>query len=122
MILVAEDHADSRIYLVRLLAKQGYMVMAVEDGVEAIKTAKLKQPKLLILDEQMPGMTGMEVFERLREDKTLPQPKVIFFSATFDHDLAKKALEMGAMEWLVKGVHGPTHILSAVARAMDPHC
>lgn len=121
MILIVEDHDDTRHFLERLLTKQGYQVRTAGDGTSALEVARLWVPRLFILDHNMPGMTGMELMERIREDVALAVAKVIFFSASLDPTTVKRALDMGAIGWLVKGVHGNSDILATVARALAPH-
>ncbi len=118
MILAVDDNRDAREFLAILLRKQGYVVHTADGGTSALEIARKHLPRLFILDEQMPGMTGTELLARIRADASLAQAKVIFLSAAFEHGNTKKALEMGALDWLVKGIHGPAHIIASVSRAL----
>jgi CheY-like chemotaxis protein len=120
MILIVEDHDDSRDMLARLLRRQGYVVRTAACAAAALALAGEQAPRLFILDQDMPGMCGTELLRAIRSDPALDDSRVIFYSGTFEHTLAKIAMELGAMEWLVKGVHSPKHMLAAVARAYDP--
>jgi two-component system alkaline phosphatase synthesis response regulator PhoP len=120
MILVVDDHRDSREFLATLLKRQGFVVRTASSGKDALEMAQQQPAKVFILDENMPEMSGLELFERMKELGLLDNAKVIFLSGTFEQKIAKQALDAGAMEWLVKGVHGPKHIMAAVARAVMP--
>ena len=79
-ILVVDDDADIRRLNVEVLADSGYQVDAAEDGVEAWQALNTKPYDLLITDNKMPMVTGLELIKKLRaEDMTLP---VILVSGT----------------------------------------
>jgi CheY-like chemotaxis protein len=120
MILIVDDNEDSRKYLAALLRRQGFTVRTADGAGAALAMMRQQMPRLVVLDEQMPGMTGLELLEQLRADREFEDVRVVFLSAAFEHGKAKRALDLGALEWLVKGVHGPKHILAAVARAYAP--
>src|SRR5690349_4228137 len=65
-VLVVEDHEDSRRFLVRLLAKQGYTVHGAASATEAIGIAANKGCDLLISDVSLPDSNGLELMRNLR--------------------------------------------------------
>ena len=86
-ILVVDDEEDIRQLYKEELEEEGYEVELAERGVEALDKISRSKPDVVILDLRMPGMGGLEVLERIREqDKELP---VIICSAygEYKHDL-----------------------------------
>ncbi len=68
-ILVVDDDAVSRKILAQLLASAGHQCRECEDGTEALELIRARQPSLLLLDFDMPGLNGTEVLKSLRSDK-----------------------------------------------------
>jgi signal transduction histidine kinase/CheY-like chemotaxis protein/HPt (histidine-containing phosphotransfer) domain-containing protein len=68
-ILFAEDQEDLRQLTAYLLGQQGHVVVAVADGRKALQAHAKQRFDVLILDEEMPGMTGVEVTRRIRENE-----------------------------------------------------
>lgn len=90
-ILVVDDRADARKFLVQLLGSAGHSVLEASDGAEAFYRAQAERPDLIISDILMPTMDGYEFVRRLRADPTLERTPVIFFSAMY-HDGEAKLL------------------------------
>jgi DNA-binding response OmpR family regulator len=98
-ILVADDEANIRELARMYLEKEGYQVLTVNDGAQAITQYKQASPALLILDLMMPEMDGWEVCRRIRADSDLP----ILMLTARDDDIDKiVGLEMGADDYLTK--------------------
>jgi signal transduction histidine kinase/CheY-like chemotaxis protein/HPt (histidine-containing phosphotransfer) domain-containing protein len=68
-ILLAEDQADLRQLTAYLLGQQGHLVVAVADGRKALQAHAKQRFDALLLDEEMPGMTGVEVTRKIRENE-----------------------------------------------------
>jgi two-component system LytT family response regulator len=97
--LVVDDEAPARAKLVRLLAEDGRFELAgeVHDGVAAVAQIERLAPDLVLLDVQMPGLTGFEVLHAVGPAAC---PKVIFSTA---HDrYALEAFEAHAVDYLLK--------------------
>jgi len=87
-ILVVDDDADIRRLNVEVLADSGYEVDAAEDGVEAWHALNTESYDLLITDNHMPMVTGLELIKKLRtEDKMMP---VILVSGTLPTEELEK--------------------------------
>ncbi len=67
-ILIAEDHADSRKTLAKVLRRMGYRVLEAEDGREVIELVRGERPMVVLMDVNMPGMDGVEATLALRAD------------------------------------------------------
>jgi len=101
-VLVADDEAPARAKLRRFLAADPRveLVGEAEDGLRAVALVRELKPDLLLLDIQMPGLTGFEVLEALGESR----PPVIF-STAFDR-FALEAFEAAAADYLLKPYDG----------------
>src|SRR5262249_1981412 len=72
-ILVVDDEAAARSGLEKLLRQEGYAVVTAEDGPTALKLASERPPDVVVTDLSMPGMNGVELLTKLREqDRELP--------------------------------------------------
>jgi DNA-binding response OmpR family regulator len=99
-ILIVDDDQDLRFNLSNILKDEGYDVLAVEDGREALKTVQRNCPNLVLLDIRLPSMNGMEIFEKLkRMDKDL---LIIMLTAYVEVKDAVKAMKLGAFDYVTK--------------------
>lgn len=101
-ILVAEDQEHIRSLITYKLKNSGYSVIAVGDGVEALKKAQEARPDLILLDVMMPLMTGFEVLARLKQDEQLRSIPVLLVTAQSQEDEVVKGLELGADDYITK--------------------
>ena len=101
LILVADDNADMRSHLVRLLRNR-YRVHAVADGVEAFEAARQLRPVLVISDVMMPRMDGFQLLQSIRQDSTLSDTPVLLLSARAGEESRVEGVEAGADDYLVK--------------------
>lgn len=98
-ILIADDDAEIADLVAIHLEKEGYHVIKVADGAEAVHTVETQSVDLLILDIMMPKMDGYEVTRSIREKHNLP---IIFLSAkTSDFDKVQ-GLVIGADDYMTK--------------------
>jgi signal transduction histidine kinase len=100
-ILVADDNADMRAYLVRLLADR-YDVKAVADGREALAEARARPPDLVLCDVMMPMLDGIALLRALRADPVTTTVPVVLVSARAGDEAAVEALVVGADDYLSK--------------------
>jgi CheY-like chemotaxis protein len=87
-VLIAEDNNDLRELYSFILAQAGCEVRQAADGREALRMLKQERPDVLVTDVMMPGMTGVELVERVRCDDELQTLPVVVMSAFADY-LAK---------------------------------
>ena len=105
LILVAEDDPSSQDMLVRRLTGRGFRVAAVSDGVACVRHIEKQVPDLLLLDVQMPGMTGLEVLGQVREHFTHDALPVILVTALGESEDIVAGLQAGANDYVVKPVN-----------------
>jgi len=99
-ILIAEDEEITVKHLVNTLKKEGYAVDSASNGIDALRKVEADSFDLLIADIKMPGMTGIELLERVRE-KT-PELEVIIVTGYGSIGSAIEAMKKGAIEYLTK--------------------
>jgi len=80
-ILVVDDDPDIREAIAEVLRMEGATVLTASSGPEALETLSVIRPSLVLLDLMMPGMTGWDVFERMRERPALAKVPVCIISA-----------------------------------------
>ena len=100
-VLLADDNADMREYVERLLSEQ-YEVTAVGDGEAALKCAREQRPDLILSDAMMPRMDGFELLRQLRDDQNLKSIPLILLSARAGEESRVEGLAAGADDYLVK--------------------
>jgi two-component system, OmpR family, KDP operon response regulator KdpE len=99
VILVAEDEAALRDFIIRNLRVRGFGVVEAGNGLEAMAQWEREQPDLLVLDIMMPRMDGLEVCKRVREQSTVP---IIVLTALDAESDKVAALDLGADDYLTK--------------------
>lgn len=113
-ILVAEDDADTRALIARVLENQGYAVTTAADGVEALARLAEGTFDLILSDVNMPNLDGLKLME-LKAQKSIPTP-VIFFTA--EEEGEARALSLGAEDYIKKPVAKDV-IVARVRRALE---
>jgi putative two-component system response regulator len=103
-ILIADDHESSRAGLEGLLGLEGLKVIAVEDGAAALDAFYLHHPDMLLLDVNMPRLSGIEVCRRLKNNpETYLVPIVLITALTATEDRIR-GIEAGADDFVNKPV------------------
>lgn len=101
-ILVVDDVRANLRLLAGILAKQGYIVRPVPNGLLALAAAQADPPDLILLDINMPDMNGYQVCQRLKASQLTHDIPIIFISA-LDQTLDKvKAFSVGGVDYITK--------------------
>ena len=101
-ILIVDDDPTSCMILNGYLQTDNYQLYCVDNGEKALELARNIKPDLVILDIMMPGMSGFEVCNILKNDKATQNIPVLFTTALSDTDSHKKGIESGGEGFLVK--------------------
>jgi len=116
VVLVVEDDSVIADTLVQILNQSGYAAIAAYDGIDAVETALLVPPDLVITDVALNGMSGIEVAVELKSK--LPACKIMLLGAEHASD-AQAAAELGELVFAVveKPVH-PAELLEKVSASL----
>lgn len=116
-ILIADDNADMRQYLARLLSEH-YEVEAVADGRAAIEKARENPPSLVLSDVMMPELDGFELLKQLRADDRTRRIPVVLLSARAGEESRVEGMQAGADDYLVKPFSA-RELLARVSARLD---
>jgi DNA-binding response OmpR family regulator len=106
-ILVVDDHPDNREMLVRKLEHDGFRVLEAGSGRQALVHLKEGKVSLVLLDIMMPGMSGLEVLQAIREAYTAAELPVIMVTAKAQSQDVVEALGQGANDYITKPIDFP---------------
>jgi two-component system alkaline phosphatase synthesis response regulator PhoP len=101
-ILVADDDSFFRNFYSAKLKESGFMVEVAADGDEALEKAKTFRPDVLLLDIIMPNKNGFAVLRELKTDPLISSTIVVIFSTLGQEEDVKRALELGASDYINK--------------------
>jgi CheY-like chemotaxis protein len=100
VVLVAEDHEDSRDALCTLLDALGYRVVTATNGAEAVEVARKHRPDLVLMDMMMPGVDGFQATRTLRADPAFREVPIIAITAM--EGARDAVLEAGCSDCVLK--------------------
>jgi signal transduction histidine kinase len=103
-ILYIEDDAGSQTLVQRTLAHAGYRVLVAGRGIEGIDLALREQPDLILMDINLPDLTGREITTRLRTDPRMVKTPIVALTAQSQAGEREKALVAGLTGYLTKPV------------------
>jgi serine/threonine protein kinase len=106
-ILVVDDSKPSRAVLVRALEREGYRVLAAEEGETALEIVASNPISLILLDLEMPGLGGLEVLKYLRARYSFAELAILIVSASSESPEVVKAIDTGANDYLYKPLNLP---------------
>jgi FixJ family two-component response regulator len=115
LVAVVDDDSEVRVALMRLLSSAGFEAESFESGAEFMQSIGEDRPGCVVLDLQMPGLSGFEVQQQLVEHH-LAVP-VIIITGYDTAEARKRALSLGARAYLSKPVDGEA-LLVAISKAL----
>ena len=103
-VLVVDDNEDIRNLISIILTGESYEVLAVESGTKASEIYSEFKPDLILLDIMMPGISGFEVLEQIRDIRSakLNSVPIVMITAKSLTDDIDKAIKLGATSYIVK--------------------
>ncbi len=113
-VLLVDDDPTVLKYLTTLLERSGFDPVPTSSGESGIAAYRAQRPTVVLLDLDLPGISGLEVLEQLRTDGAA----VIILTGEGSIETAVQAMQFGAQNFLTKPVD-PAHLLLAVARAAE---
>ena len=118
-IILAEDDDGMGIMILALLEHAGYEVKREPTGVHAWDSIRDELPDLVILDFNMPGMTGLDVLKKMRENQDTEKIPVLFLTANRDEWDALKTMQYKIEAYIQKPFH-PNDLLENVKKVVRP--
>jgi DNA-binding response OmpR family regulator len=115
ILFIEDDALIVKIYTARL-TKDGYEVFTADNGEDGIKIALEKRPDLVVLDVMMPKVDGFGVLEKLRADANFTKVPILLYSNLAQEEELKRALAMGATEFIVKANISPTELVEKIKK------
>jgi len=106
LLLLVDDEATN-LQVLRHILQEDYRLLFAKDGAKALEMAERERPDLILLDVMMPGMTGYEVCQALKQQPELESIPVIFVTALADVDDETRGFSVGAVDYITKPVSPP---------------
>lgn len=102
-VLVVDDEINILRLLKRFLTSKSYEVSVATDGRMALQKVKEVNPDIVLLDIMMPGFGGIDTLKEIK--KINPKISVIMITALIDEEVAKRTLQLGAADYIVKPIN-----------------
>ena len=118
MILIVEDQPLNRKLVRDVLQAKGYCTIEAETGEDGVRAAHDQVPALILMDIQLPGISGIEALQRLREDPVTRTIPVIAVTASAMQQNQREILAAGFDGYLPKPIN-ITSFLEAVRKKLD---
>ena len=118
-ILIVDDDMETLRLVGLMLQRQGYQIVAAQNGTQALGLARNEKPDLIVLDVMMPDVDGYEVTRQLRKDDETAATPIILFTAKSQVEDKVTGYEVGADDYLTKPIHPAelvAHIKALLAR------
>jgi pilus assembly protein CpaE len=104
-VLIVDDDVQTLRLVGLMLERQGYKILAANNGTQALQMAHTEHPDVILLDVMMPDVDGYEVTRRLRKDPDTANIPVLMFTAKTQVDDKIVGYEAGADDYLAKPIH-----------------
>jgi two-component system alkaline phosphatase synthesis response regulator PhoP len=101
-ILVVDDEEDILELLKFNLSREGYRVFCASSGEKGLKNAREELPDVVVLDLMLPGIDGLQVTRRMKEDKTTKDIPIVMLTAKGEEADIVTGLELGADDYVTK--------------------
>lgn len=118
-ILVLDDRAPNREFMVTLLSYVGHHILEAADVETALNTVRTTHPDLVIADILMPGSDGFDFVHRIRADQTISDTVVVFYTANYLESEARTLARACGVEHIIVKPAEPEDILATVEQALE---
>jgi CheY-like chemotaxis protein len=120
-ILIVDDYPGARYLRSRILSEAGYEVLEASNGTEALAMARSVNPSLILLDVNLPDISGLEVCEHLKQDPVTANIPIIQITGAWLSDQDRQqGLSSGADAYLVEPIDDVTLLRSVVNLIESP--
>jgi len=118
-ILLVEDEISFRTIYQDMLDSGGFQVLTAADGEAGLQMALSQKPDLVLLDLNLPKLHGFEVLKNIRENKATNGMPVIILTVQGSDKEIKKGTELGATDYLIKGMCTPMETFKRINAALS---
>ena len=101
-VLIVDDSPQSVAIIKVRLANEGYEILSARNGAEGLEMARRNRPDLILLDVEMPDMSGFDVCRALKEDPDLDTILVVFLTVADMPEYKARGLDLGAVDYVTK--------------------
>lgn len=118
-LLIADDEPSLRMLVAATLASEDYDILEAANGLDALEMARAEQPRLVLLDVQMPGMDGLEVCRQIKADPALAGTVVVVMLTSLNHPEDEQAGRAAGADTYLTKPFSPLDLLQVVEAAMS---
>lgn len=113
-ILIIEDEKILAEMYKEKFEAEGFSVFLAFDSQEGFEMAKKEKPELILLDILLPSENGVSLLQKIKKDNNISKIPVIAFSNYDDQKTKKEAMELGAIDYIIKANHAPQEIIDKI--------
>lgn len=117
ILLVEDDPSLIDIYTITF-THENFTIVVAHDGEECLQKVKTIMPDLILLDIMMPKMNGIQALEKLKTDTKTKDIPVLILSNIAEMTYETRALELGALQYLIKSQYLPIDIVGIVKNTL----
>ncbi len=118
-ILIVEDDKFLRDLISRKIMMEGFQALEAPDGEKGVEIAAKDNPDLILLDLILPGISGFDALEKMKNSPSSSKIPVIILSNLAQRDDIEKGIKMGAVDYLVKAKFTPNEIIGKIKDVLD---
>ncbi len=116
-ILLVEDNPDNRLTVSAILDEEGYDLFFADDGRQGVEAAREKQPDLVLMDIQLPVLSGLDAIKMIKDDPVTKDIPIIAVTARVMKGDRESVLAAGADDYIAKPID-PTEMINKVRKWM----
>lgn len=114
-ILVVDDSLTTRTLQRNILTGEGYQVYFATNALDALKMIDTEHPNLVVTDNEMPNMTGLELVEKIREERSYTELPIIVLTSLSKEGWQDKFFKAGAQKYIQKGEFDQEYFLECIS-------
>jgi len=118
ILIVEDDDFLLQMYSTKL-ELEGFKVLEAMNGLQGLKTAQKEKPDLILLDLNLPELSGFEVLSQLKRDEDTKNIRVLILTNYSQKEDIDRCLELGADDYLIKAHFVPSEVIAKIKVILD---